>query len=471
MGNLRPPVGGINATEYISVLDIDRPEIMDELFERKGDQWYGFFMMIMKAWGFEMPVAQTTYYHYEDDEYIRTMRVGSIVASGQGASQAAFTITLDANDVFTDANSGTHIFPRVGDVFMFPTFTGGVRDKEAIVTAVNPAGPTVTLKFKKAAWTTDTLSVGTNIILVSGAFAEGTGMPDSVIENIRKKSNQTQIIKEAWSGTGTEMTNVKWIKYTSGGQDINAYYAYGQKAMDYRMLYKLDGALMWSNDTDTSPGITDPSGLTTRKVKTTKGLAPWIREEGHTIPYTIGNFNMSKFDVIAKIIDQNRGSDTYMWLHGFDLGTEIKNTLADWLKDSDYSYGTGENIKIKFSSYESNDVKHLFKKQGALSNTASYGATGFEDKQSFAFVMPIGMRKMYRDSNRSESRMAPMFGYRYKSFAGINRRMVLAKWNGISGYQPYTQPVTQLDQNSLFSLADVGFQGMCGNQFMILQGQ
>ena len=77
MADIRPPVGGINATEYISVLDIDRPEIMDELFERKGDQWYGFFMMIMKSRGFEMPVAQESNYHYEDDEYIRPIRTGA----------------------------------------------------------------------------------------------------------------------------------------------------------------------------------------------------------------------------------------------------------------------------------------------------------------------------------------------------------------------------------------------------------
>ena len=343
-------------------------------------------------------------------------------------------------------------------------------DKKVFVTAVNPAGPTVTVKFLKTAHTTDALSTGTNIILISAAWAEGSGMPGGVIENIRKKSNNLQIIKEAWEATGTEMTNTKWIKYTSGGQDINAYYHYGQKAMDYRMLYKIDGALMWSDNID-GAGITDPTGATTRKVKTTKGLAPWIQEEGHNVPYTINAFNMAKFDAIAKIIEQNRGSDEYLWLHAYDLGAEIKNTLANWLKDTEVSYKNGESVKIKFTSYESNDVKHLFKKHGAMSNTASYGASGFSSKQNFAFVMPIGMRKQYSDASKSQTRMAPMFGYRYKKHAGIDRKMVIAKMNGITGYEIFRQPVTTLDQNNLYSLSHVGFQGMCGNQFIMLQGE
>lgn len=472
----RPPVQGVNASEYISVLDIEKPVIMDKLFERKDDQWGEYFMWIMKSFGFELPVNQTSYSHFEDDDWIRPIKLGGSLSSGQGGSQAAFNVTLHADDVFTDggATPAAHLFPRVGDIFMFPQVTGGVADKTAVVTAVTPGGPTVTLKFQNSAWTTDALSSGAYLILAGGQFAEGSGMPDGVIDNLIKKTNYTHIIKEAWGGTGTEMTNGKWVTVTSGGRSIRMFYADGQHKMDHRMLYKIDGTLMHSNLTSSSPGIVDPLSGTNRKMQSTMGLLPWIRQEGEEIPYPIGGFTMSKFDFIAKRIANQKGGKTYMWLHGFDLGTEIENTLTDFLKNTAVDYTSNSDqqemiVRIGFKSVIKNGVTHLFKFYGNFNNQNSYGL--YPSFQNRAVLLPVGRAKAYKDQQKSEYRDAPMFGYRYKMDGNINRKMVVATLNGINGYNTVNGPVHVNDTSGYYSLSDIGFEGMCGNKFFILQGQ
>ncbi|HQU76040.1 MAG TPA: hypothetical protein PK742_05305, partial [Chitinophagales bacterium] len=91
--------------------------------ERRGDQWAGSATKIVQSLGFERPASNETVNHWEDDSYMRPVKIGATVSAGQGGSGAAFDITLAAGEVFTDDNGGKHIFPRVGDVLMFPNVT------------------------------------------------------------------------------------------------------------------------------------------------------------------------------------------------------------------------------------------------------------------------------------------------------------------------------------------------------------
>ena len=47
------------------------------------------------------------------------------------------TVPIDALDVYTDGNGGTHVAPKVGDIWQFPDGSG-TTDLQCIVTAVAP---------------------------------------------------------------------------------------------------------------------------------------------------------------------------------------------------------------------------------------------------------------------------------------------------------------------------------------------
>ena len=477
----KAPVQGIHATEYISVMDIDKPAILDELFETKGDQWYGFFNKIIQAWGFENPVNQESYSHYEDDDYARPIRVGvGGVAGATGGSQVAFTVPLAVGDVFTNGIGGKSIFPRVGDMVLWPNNLGSaIKNLQGHVVAVAPttSPATITVKLNKAAWSTPATPEGTNLIVFSGAFAEGTGQPKGTTRNIRKRSNNLQKIKETWEGTGTEMTNGKWITYTSGGRDINAFYAYGMSQVDYMMMLKTDGALLFGQPTDTSaPGIVDPlPEATGRFLSTTKGLYHSIVDDGgNVMPYPIGSFSIDKFNEGAQWVEDERAGNMQMVLHSFGLGIELEDLLVDYLKDTDVSYVAGENtekvVRVGFRGIHKAGITYAFKKLDSLSNTNTYRNTGFEDKQNMAFVMPVGKSLGYDDSRRSGASMRPLFGLRYKSHAGYNRKSEVYEINGTM-HRPALRPVISQDIDNLYSRADIGFHMMCANKFQIWQGQ
>ena len=72
------------ASEIISTFDIDKPERLNVLFRRRGDQGLGFFRLI-ESLGFKMPVAQDLYEHDEEDWIHETFHSLNLVpAPGPG---------------------------------------------------------------------------------------------------------------------------------------------------------------------------------------------------------------------------------------------------------------------------------------------------------------------------------------------------------------------------------------------------
>lgn len=469
------PAQGVNATEFISGLDIDKPDILNILYERRGDQWKKSFMRVLQMFGNELGASQETITHYEDDSYLRSVRIGAGgVAAAGGGAHAAITIPISALDVFTDALGGTHLYPLVGDIWRFPDGSG-TDNLQFIVTAVSPGTPSITGKLLKTAWTTGAgFSAGQRIIFVTNAFSEGTGIPKGIIRNIRKKTHRLQIMKASWEGTGTEMTNAKWITETSGGQSIVKYFTYNQAQVDYTMQAAMDGAFLFGQSIDTN-NIVDPlPEATGRPVRTTEGLVPGISAEGYTVPYTSGMFSVPKFDEISQNSEYENGGEAYGFMYGFPLGTEAENVLVDYNKDTNISYVTGDAkdkiVAIGFKQMTKAERTWMFKKLGTLSNPEVWGATGFSTTTNMGLVIPLGNERMYADNMGTRGEDRPYLTLRYKMFAGMSRKFVTAEQNGPTYSVSTRNVVLSQDISKLFTLAHVGLQRMCLNKFQLIQG-
>lgn len=469
------PVQGLNATEFISGLDIDMPDVLKKLYERRGDQWKRSFMRMMQMFGYELGANQETIIHYEDDTYSRSLRIGSGgVAASAGAAHAAVTVPVSSLDVYTDALGSTHLHPLVGDIWQFPSGSG-TPDLQAIVTAVSPGTPSITVKLLKTAWTTGAgFTAGQRMVFVSNAFSEGTGIPKGVIRNIRKLTHRLQIFKTSWEGTGTEMTNGKWIVETTGGQDIRSYYRYNQDQVDYQLQLAMDGAFVFGQAIDTN-NIADPMPEATgRPVRNTEGLVPGIRTSGYTVPYTTGAFTTAKFNEMSQNSEWEDGGDAYAMVYGFPLGVEVEDTLVDYNKDTHISFvdqsAMDKIVQIGFKQITKAERTYMFKKLSSLSNPETWSAgAGFTDKVNLGIVIPLGGQKMYADSKATKSEDRPYLCVRYKSHNGLNRRVVIAEQSGPT-YSVMTRPVLSQDISKLFSLSHAGLQRMCLNKFQLIQG-
>ena len=474
----RPPVQAIQASEVISTLDIDEPDILRTLYSRKGDQWKNEFVRIIQMCGFSFPADQEVYYHYEDDDYHRSIEVAGGI-TGTGASHANFTVTLAATDVFMDSISGLHIFPRVGDILTLPNNgTGTGVDRQALVTSVNAAGPSLTAKLLESpSYTVPDLVAGDKIIITSGAAAEGTGQPKGTVRNVRKYSNQLQIIKETWEGTGTEMTNGKWIRQTSEGKDITSYYLYGQEQVDYELALKMDGALMFGRPAAAS-AVVDPSPEATgRFVRTTKGMVPEIKDRGTTITYPIGAFDITRFNEAAQVAENERAGRTMAIFYSFPLGVELEDLLVDYLDNTDISYafeGSGANSKkmvsIGFKGIQKAETVFLFKKLGTLSNTTTYAEVGYEDYNNMAIVCPLRMDQAYKADDSKTIMDVPTFGMRYKKQGSYSRLTQVWEIDG-TGHKASQRMLIPQDVAYLYTRAHVGFHGTAFNQMQLWQGE
>jgi hypothetical protein len=168
-------VGGVYASNIISLFDIDKPERMNKLFRKRGDQGAGY-MLLLKSLGFTESTAQDLYTHTEDDWYHQTFteQIG-VGASAPGATQI---LTLSAADVYTDPTGGVHIYPRLWDTVMYPNEVTGQ------IIAINlvlgnwelTISPNVLTDALPAVAATDTM------IIISSAFSEGSTQPGGVID-------------------------------------------------------------------------------------------------------------------------------------------------------------------------------------------------------------------------------------------------------------------------------------------------
>ncbi|HRG27387.1 MAG TPA: hypothetical protein PLJ00_05830 [Chitinophagales bacterium] len=470
------PVEGIQAMAYMSALDADEPDVMRTLFRRRGDQWKGSAYKIIQFMGFEKPASQEVLTHFEDESFMRPIRVGAAgLAAGLGAAHATFNIPVDPLDVFTDGNGGTHLFARKGDQIMFPNKAGGTYDLQGIVVATAPGTPQITVRLLKTGWTTHALAAGDNIIILSGAFSEMTGQPKGTIRSVRKKQARMQIIKESWQGSGSEMTQGKWFKDTNLGEDIRLFYADGMDQVDYLMLQKIDGALLFGQEVDTA-NIPDPMDENTgNPVRTTKGAVQLVREEGNIINYPFGGFSIANFNQSAEFAEKERAGGAMMVWYGFQLMQELEDLLIDYTSDTSVSYVVGESnndkmLHLGFRSIHKSGVTFLFKKLDLLSNPETFGAAGFEDKQNMALVFPVSKGVAYADADRNRPEERGTFGIRYKALGGYSRRMQIWETDG-TGHNPRVRPILSQDIANLYSRSHIAFQGMCFNKWQLWQAE
>ncbi len=453
-------VQAIFASELITTFDIDKPEILNALFERYGDQGLGFFR-ITESLGFKTPVAQDSFSHHEENWRHETFHsLNAIPAPGPGNN---LVLTLTPSDL----DSFNNFYPRRWFIAM--TKNRIVGSIISINTAA-PAAPILTIRPNEVTDDFGAIAAGEELIIASNAFSEGSGQPDGVVTGTFKYTNDVQIIKETMEATGTEMTNQKWFKVLKpSGKGIPAYYLKGQMDTDYRMNLAIDGALLFQKRTTNT--ITDP--VTGRPIKTTEGLIPFIERLGQQVNYVPGLYSVQKFDQMTKILDKEFAGKYVMAAFGIDLNIEVENVLVDYFKDTNINYvvdaavagifkgNKGLAMSVGFKYLFKGQRTYCFKQFGIFSHKKLYGATGFTTP-GLGVVLPIGRRKdkLTRD-------MVPTFGTRYKKLGNYSRMMEV--WN-VSGAGPGLK-VTQFDVHNNYQRCHMGFHGIAGNQMILLNPQ
>ena len=453
-------IAGIYASEIVSGFDIHKPEKLNVLFRRYGDQGESTFQLI-RSMGFEKPVANDTYGHYEENHIHEIVHSTGIVA--QPAQGDPITFTLDTTDL--DANNNFYL--RKFDQMLFPNeVTGIVVD----IDLTDPTAPDITVEPNDATDRFPALTAGEELVIVSNAFSEGSGQPEGAVSGTWEYSNTAQIIKETIDYTGTEMVNQTWFDVTTKGQSIPAFYFKGQIDIDYRMALRIDGALLWGKQTTNTTGVIDDDN-DNRVIKTTEGLIPYVRRVGNEQSYTAGAFDIDEFNEMDNTLDREFAGNYILGLLGISLHQDIEDSLKTYFANTNISFARQTTNDVLFNKNEAlgasvnftyltkSERTFLMKRMGSFNNKKLAGADGYS-APTIGVWMPINKKKDPVSGNMVDS-----IGTRYRSLGKYSRRMEVWQVGGAGeGLK-----VTEFDKRNTYQRCHVGAHFRGGNQFILME--
>lgn len=453
-------VAQLYASDIVSGFDIHKPEKLNTLFSRYGDQGASYFQLL-RSMGFEKEVSLDTYSHYEENR-IHEICVNLGVVTGHGVGDP-ITFTLDP----TSLDGSNNFYVRMWDVLLFPNeVTGSV----TLIADAGTTTPDITVTLNDDTEQFPDLAALDEIIIISNAFSEGSGQPDPAIRGTWEYENDAQIIKETIGVTGSEMVNQTWFQVNTMGAKTNAYYHLGQVDIDYRTALRIDGALLFGKRT-VNTLLVDP--VTGRPIKTTEGMVPYIRRVGNEQSYTSGTFDVLEFDEMDNTLDREGAGNYILGLLGITLSQDIENSLVTYFADTNIIYAKQTSNDVLFNANESlaasvnfkyltkSERTYLFKRMGVLNNPKLYGAAGYEAiGPKLGMFMPINKKKDPVSGNMVES-----IGTRYRGLGKYNRRMEVWQVGGAGeGLK-----VTDIDDRNTYQRCHVGAHFRGGNQMVLME--
>lgn len=430
--------------QYVSLMDIQKPSIRNTLIRRFNDQGLGF-LDVIQSLGYETPVDQTTFSHYEEDWIIETFTVNTNV-NNPGAGNYV-DIELSA----TNVDSSNKYYPRKFDDVLFPNqVTGKVYN-------INTGGPLPVLRVFPHQSTDNigALAAGTEISIYSNGFPEGSDTPAGRFSKVSKITYGCKIMMEAFEVTNSEMTNRKWITVMSDGKDIGGYHLKGQFDAECRLRMYTDGAFLFDRPITQATLVADQH-------RNINGLVPEIRNKGLNGQYTGGFFSIPLFYQMQKKQKKYFAGSEFLCFLGIDLENEWNQLFTDMVAQNPIvltkqGTSTVKDLEIDFSSIKIGTQTYHIKSMDIFSHPKLYNLPGY-DLTGMGIIVPNKMEKDAKTRNN-----IPCIGMRYKEMDGYSRKLRIWNTGGGNNYannQPH-------DKNKMQMVTEVGAEWMALNKFFL----
>ena len=473
--HIKPSAVQIATNEnYVSNLttnSLRQRDVSDKLVKRYGEQGITGLMELM---GSKAPSSNTTFEHYE--EAFRHNSVSATFSSASANNSAAVTLTLASDSYQSNFAGGTSEYSpvRPGDI---------LRDKDGdmfyVISTQFPSASTYTVKVHSidganVAKTSDPFEFA----IIGNAHPEGGSQPDSLSPLIHEYSNKCMILKESFEVTGSEATNVVYVKVDNEKMGSGyVWYLKGEsdtykRFMDYSEIMMMLGEDI-TNSTLTSsatPVTTEFQGgnnvANNSTLRGTQGLLPWIETDGQSMDLGSASITMADFDAVIKSLDKYRGAKEYAMYAGIDLSLDVDDLLAAQgaYAAGGANYGTFQNNKnmalnLGFNSFTRGGYTFHKKTYDLFNHPRLLGATGF-NYGGYGVCIPMDMRK---DAKSGES--IPSLRIRYKAANGYSRDM--EHW--LTGSAILQNKTNTTDVLQSHYRCERGFEGFAANRYMLIK--
>jgi len=292
----------LDAAKYISLYDlVNKPDNRDALIKTYGNQGITGFLNLVGA---TKAVATNDEVQYWEETRLHTKALGYM-------SSGAYT-------------AGTGDVLRPYDVVLL---SGQVR----AFAKPNAAGTAVAALVDLTTNAVVADFVETSFPIIGNLFAQGSDQPSDFIESgIVKRTNPFMIMKDVYSVTGSQATNIGWINLGNGDYRwyLKSEADTRQRFMDKREMMMLLGQKF----ADTDAATAGQQGAVTEGISGSEGYFAAIEDRGIVASDLLSS--LSDIDDMVKILDKEGGSSEYAMYINRAQDLRIDDILAQGVGSS-----------------------------------------------------------------------------------------------------------------------------------------
>ena len=448
---------------YVSALTatsgaLHKRDVSEELVKRYGDQGITGLLELMGA---KAPTTQTTFEHYEE-AFLHNDVIFRFDTSVSAAGTASEAITVQSSSLHDDKSS-----LRVGDILLLEDNTQCyVQAKSSQTAAV--IYPLTSSGFVSAFST----GVDVNAVIIGNAFPEGSAQPEGLTPRIHEYSNKVQILKESFEVTGSEATNVIYVKVDN--EEMGSGYLWYLKGeadtfkrfQDYAEIQMILGNTISNTNLTGTSSTFDGTSYSNSTLRQSEGLLSFIENKGQSMDLGSSAITMADFDAIVKSLDKFRGAKENALYAGINLSLDIDDLLAAQgaYAAGGANYGTFQNDKdmalnLGFNSFTRGGYTFHKKTYDLFNHPKLLGATG-QKYNGYGMVIPMDTQK---DARSGE--MIPSLRIRFKSANGYSRDM--EHW--LTGSAVLQNKTNTEDVLKSHYRCERGFEGFAANRYMLIK--
>jgi len=410
---------------------------------------------MFRSMGREVAITADEWFAHEENWYHRTITTtGNLGSPGNGNNGV---LTLDPAD--HDVNGGS--FPRVGDIVSVP---GSY--VQALIISKNtdvPTAHTITIRPIRTDQNIGAIASGTVVSITNGAFAAGTGQPDGTTVGTTKRTFTAQIFKESVGAEGTQLVNEQWFKVMDNNKSLVGWYTPGTDRAAYEIALKMDGAYTWGEESNNVTQTTHRGNV--NKVKTTKGVFPWVRDLGYVLNYTAGALDiLDLYDLGLYLKSQGISTGVVLIMAGAEILIDFEkaaktyfdgNSIDVTSKYGPQIFGTQDLVvNAGIRAIRIGGIVYVFKPMDVWSMPQTFGATGY-DLAQYALAFPLT-----RFKDPESKVMLDNIASRYRAKGSYNRRFETWRIAGAGG----GLYVTDIDETNTYIRGHHGLQFLKVNQ-------
>lgn len=421
-------------SNYVSTLNLHKRDVDEQVYARYGAQGITGLLEMMGA---KKECTNGTFEHFEESllhDYITVTAVNIAAKTGDlvlGTTTVAAQPVRPGNVLRNASGLTLHVSAVAQD--------GGDVD----VTVYNYANANIG----------NLAGADLKFAIIGTEYTEGSGQPLTLTPKVTQYTNTTMIIKESFQVSGSEASNVSYVKVDGG----YLWYLKGEADTYKRFLDYAEMQLVLGKKYSNASAA--PGGAITG----TEGLMDFIDNGG--IKGTLdAAITMDDLDATIKQLDKFRGSKENALMCGINLSLDIDDIIgAKMGSSSGASFGTFGNdkdmaVNMGFNSFSRGGYS-FHKKTYDLFNHPSLG-----EGLSLAgdgIIIPMDSQ---RDAKGGD--MIPSLRMRYKAVPGYSREM--EHW--LTGSAVLANKTNGDDVLNCNYRTERGFEGFGANRFVHLVG-